>query len=67
MAKSKQNSIENLVSQALIDMEISQEEYNAIIRDKKKFKRMKENVRNVNEKQENLRLISMNSKKMTSL
>ena len=38
MAKSKQNSIENLVSQALIDMEISQEEYNAIIRDKKNLR-----------------------------
>ena len=38
LAKSKQNSIENLVSQALIDMEISQEEYNAIIRDKKNLR-----------------------------
>ena len=48
------------VSQALIDMEISHEEFNAIIREKQKYERMKENVRNVNEKQENVRLNSVN-------
>ena len=62
LAKSKLDSIETLVSQALIDMEISHEEFNAIIREKQKYKRMKENVRNVNEKQENMRLNSVNSK-----
>ena len=35
LAKSKLDSIETLVSQALIDMEISHEEFNAIIRKKK--------------------------------
>ena len=35
LAKSKLDSIETLVSQALIDMEISHEEVNAIIREKK--------------------------------
>ena len=35
LAKSKLDSIETLVSQALIDMEISYEEFNAIIREKK--------------------------------
>ena len=35
LAKSKLDSIETLVSQALIDMEISHEEFNAIIREKK--------------------------------
>ena len=35
LAKSKLDSIETLVSQALIDMEISYEECNAIIREKK--------------------------------
>ena len=35
LAKSKLNSIETLVSQALIDMEISHEEFNAIIKEKK--------------------------------
>ena len=36
LAKSKLNSIETLVSQAMIDMEISHEEFNAIIRENKK-------------------------------
>ena len=35
LAKSKLDSIETLVSQALIDMEIIHEEFNAIIRGKK--------------------------------
>ena len=67
LAKSKLDSIETLVSQALTDMEISHEEFNAIIREKQKYERMKENVRNVSEKQENIRLNSVNSKKITSL
>ena len=63
----KVDSIETLVSQALIDMEINHEEFNAIIREKLKCERMKENVRNVSEKQENMRLNSLNSRKITSL
>ena len=35
LAKSKLDSIETLVSQALIAMEISHEEFNAIIKEKK--------------------------------
>ena len=49
LAKSKLDSIETLVSQALIDMEISHEEFNAIIREKQKYVRMKENMRSVSE------------------
>ena len=50
LAKSKVDSIKTLVSQALIDMEISHEEFNVIIRENEKYERMKENVRNVNER-----------------
>ena len=72
LAKCKLNSIETLVSQSLIYMEISHEEFNVIIRQKQKYEKMKENVRNVSErssakKQENMRLNSMNSRKITSL
>ena len=67
LAKYKLDSIETSVSQALIDMEISHEEFNAIIREKQKYERMKENVRNASEKQENMRLNSINSRKTTSL
>ena len=36
---------------------------NVIIREKQKCERIKENVRNVNEKQENMRLNRVNSRK----
>ena len=65
LAKSKLNSIETLVSQALIDMEISHEEFITIFKEKDKYEKMKENVRNVSEKlkekAENMRLNSVNS------
>ena len=59
LAKSKLNSIETLVSQALIDIEISHEEFAAILKVKDKYKNMKENVRSENEKQEIMRLCSV--------
>ena len=55
------------VSQALTDMEIRHEKFNAVIKEKQKCERMKENVKNVSEKQENMKLNSLNSKKLTSL
>ena len=54
LAKSKLNSIETLVSQALIDVEISHEKLIAVFKEKSKYEKMKENVRNVSEKQENI-------------
>ena len=51
LAKSKLNSIENLMSQALIDMEINHKEYSAILKEKDKYEKMKENLRSENEKQ----------------
>ena len=61
LAKSKLNSIETLVSQALTDMEISHEEFIAILKEKDKHENMKENLINVNEKkQENIRLNGVN-------
>ena len=41
LAKSKLDSIETLVSQVLIDIEISHEEFNEIIREKQKYERRK--------------------------
>ena len=60
LAKSKIDRIETLISQALIDMEISHEEFNAIIREKQKYQTIKENLRNPSGKQENMRLNSVN-------
>ena len=62
LAKSKLNRIETLVSRALIDMAISHEEFVWILKEKDKYEKMKENLKNVNEKQENMRLNSVNSK-----
>ena len=60
MAKSKLNSIETLVSQALIDIKISHEQFITILKEKDKYELMIENVRNVSEKleekQENMKL-----------
>ena len=52
LPKSKLNGIETLISQALIDMEISHEEFVAIFKEKDKYEKMKESVRNVSEKLE---------------
>ena len=62
LAKSKLNSIETLVSQALIDMEISHEELATILNERDKYEEIKENLKNVSEKQENMRQNSVNSK-----
>ena len=62
LAKSKLNSIDTLISQALTDMEISQEEYIAILKEKDKYEMMKENLRSKNEKQKIMRLSSIKSR-----
>ena len=64
LAKSKFNSIETLISQVLNDMEISHEEFIIIFKEKDRYEKMKENIRdkNENEKQEILKLSSIKSK-----
>ena len=64
LAKSELNSIETSASQALIDMEMNLEDFLTILKEKGKYEKMKENVRNLSEKleekQENMRLNSVN-------
>ena len=62
LAKSKLTSIETLISQALIDMEISHEEFVKISKEKDKYEKMKENLKSENEKQEIMRLSCIKSK-----
>ena len=62
MAKSKLNSIETLVLHALIDMEISHEQFITILKEKDKYEKMKDNLRTENEKYEIMRLGSVKSK-----
>ena len=45
-AKSKLNSIETLMSQALIGLDISHEEFKTIAHEKEKYEQMKESIRN---------------------
>ena len=61
LAKSRLNSIEILVSQALIDMEINHEEFVTILKKKDNYETMKDNLRSENEKYEIMRLGSVNS------
>ena len=49
-SKSKHNSIETLISQALIDMVLSHEEYSTILKEKDKYETMKDNLKSENEK-----------------
>ena len=62
LAKSKLNSIETLVSQALIGMEISNEEFITILKEKDTYEKMKDNLRSENQKYEIMRLSSVKSK-----
>ena len=62
LAKSKLNSIETLISQALIDMEISHEEFITILKEKDKYKKMKDNLKSENEKYKIMKLSSIKSK-----
>ena len=62
LAKSILKSIETLISQALIDMDIRDEKFSTSLKEKYKNEKMKKTLRNVNEKQENMKLNSANSK-----
>ena len=46
LAKSKLNSIETLMSQALIDLDIKHEEFKTIVNEKEKYEQMKKSIRN---------------------
>ena len=61
LAKSKLNSIESLISQALNDLEISHKEFITILNEKNKYERMKYNLirKNEDEQQEIVKLSSI--------
>ena len=48
LARSKLNSIENKISEALINNEISHEHFMTIINEKKKYRELKESIRTMN-------------------
>ena len=61
LAKNKFSSIETLISQALIDMDISHEEFVTILKEKDKYEKIKENLRSENEEFKTMRLSSIKS------
>ena len=62
LAKSKLNSIDTLIFQALIDMDIRHEEFITILNEKGKYEMMKENLKNKNgESYETIRFNSVKS------
>ena len=61
-AKSKLNSIETLISQAQIELDISHEEFIWILKEKNKYERVKENLKSENEEYKIMRLSSIKSK-----
>ena len=63
LAKSKLNSIDTLISQVLIDMDISQEEFTTTLKEKGRYEMMKDNLRSKNgESYEIMRFNSVKSK-----
>ena len=62
LAKSKLNSIETLISQALIDLDKSHEKFIRILKEKDKYEKMKENLRSENEEYKIMKLSSIISK-----
>ena len=62
LAKSKLNTIETLISQALIDLDKSHEEFLRISKEKDKYEKMKENLRSENEEYKIMRLSTVKSK-----
>ena len=53
----QKHNIETLVSQALIDLEISHEEFVTILKERDKYDKIKENLKNVSQ---NMRLSIVN-------
>ena len=62
LTKSKLNSIETIISQALFYMEISRKEFITILNEKDKYEKMNEHLRSENEKYKIMRLSSIKSK-----
>ena len=52
VAKIKLNSIETLMSQALIDFDITHEKFKTIVNEKEKYEQMKEHIRNTKSRDE---------------
>ena len=59
MARSKLNSIESKVSEALINSEISHEDFMIIINEEKKYRELKESIRMMNSQRSDSEKVNM--------
>ena len=59
LARSKLNSIENKISKALIDNEISHEDFETIINEEKKYQELKENIKMMNSNRSDAEKVSL--------
>ena len=59
LARSKLNSIENKISKALMDNEISHEDFETIINEEKKYRELKESIRMMNSQRSDAEKISL--------
>ena len=55
LARSKLNSIESIISKALIDNEISPEDFEIVINEEEKYQELKESIRMMNSQEVMLR------------
>ena len=59
LARSKLNSIESKISKALMDNEISHEDFETIINEEKKYRELKESIRMMNSQRSDIEKVSL--------
>ena len=59
LARSKLNSIETKISEALINNEISHEDYMTIMNEEKKYRELKESIRMMNSQRSDVEKVSL--------
>ena len=59
LARIKLNSIENKISKALIDNEISHEDFEIIINEEKKYQELKESIRMTNNQRSHVEKVNL--------
>ena len=59
LARSKSNSIENKISKALMDNEISHEDFETIINEEKKYQELKESIKMMNSNRSDAEKVSL--------
>ena len=59
LARSKLNSIESIISEALINNEISHEDFMTILNEEKKYRELKESIRMMNSQRSDVEKLSL--------